>query len=184
MDVGFVNATELIVAIAHKHQKWLPAIVFALAFFKSLILTTILIPFFIIFVGIFTLLGTAGTLHFWSVLFAAAIGTALGDSLSYWLGRHYRSQIAALWPLRNVPGLLPRGEAFFERWGGWAVVIGRFIGPIRATIPTAAGAAHMPNRTFQIANWSSAFLWAAVLLTVGGNLGQLAHRALATFGRG
>jgi len=35
-----------------------------------------------------------------------------------------------------------------------------------------AGAVQMPSTTFQIANWASAFLWAFVLMTIGGSLGD------------
>jgi len=46
-------------------------------------------------------------------------------------------------------------------------VIGRFFGPLRASVPLAAGIFSMPYWQFQIANFSSAFLWAGVLLSIG-----------------
>jgi membrane protein DedA with SNARE-associated domain len=47
------------------------------------------------------------------------------------------------------------------------VAIGRFSGPLRATVPLAAGIFEMPWLEFQIANVLSAFLWAGVLLAPG-----------------
>ena len=49
----------------------------------------------------------------------------------------------------------------------WAIVIGRFSGPLRASVPIVAGVTQMPQWKFQIANWSSAFLWSFVLLSPG-----------------
>jgi membrane protein DedA with SNARE-associated domain len=68
--------------------------------------------------------------------------------------------------------MLPRGEAFFRRWGWIAVVVGRFSGPLRATVPLAAGITRMPQLPFQLANFGSAFLWAAALMLPGTYLGR------------
>jgi membrane protein DedA with SNARE-associated domain len=95
------------------------------------------------------------------------VGAALGDWLSYSLGYYYHNEIQNMWPLRDHKDLMVRGRIFFKRWGAWAIVIGRFLGPLRASVPIVAGVTEMPWLRFQIANWSSAFLWAAVLLAPG-----------------
>ena len=68
---------------------------------------------------------------------------------------------------RAIRILLPKGEAFVKHWGVLAIFIGRFFGPLRASVPLVAGIFRMPFGQFQIANFSSAFVWAAVLLTAG-----------------
>ena len=45
--------------------------------------------------------------------------------------------------------------------------IGRFFGPLRAFVPLAAGIFEMPYWRFQAANFSSALVWAAVVLAPG-----------------
>jgi membrane protein DedA with SNARE-associated domain len=75
--------------------------------------------------------------------------------------------VAHIWPLSNHPDLLPKGEAFVKRWGVLEIFIGRFFGPLRASVPLVAGIFSMPYWPFQIANFTSAFLWAGVLLTLG-----------------
>ena len=115
--------------------------------------------------GIGPLLTDADIATFVSVVAAAAVGAALGDWLSYWIGYHYHVQVQGMWPLRNHPRLLEQGRAFFKRWGAWAVIFGRFSGPLRASVPIVAGSAEMPWIRFQLANWGSALLWSAVLLS-------------------
>ena len=183
MDFEFKSATDALLTFVRAHQVLAIPAVFVLAFGESLAFISLVLPFFTILIAIGTIIGASGSLNFWSVLVSASCGAALGDWLSYWLGLHYHQQIAAMWPLNKYPDLLPAGERFFKRWGAWAIVLGRFTGPLRASVPIMAGAARMPNSTFQLANWPSAFLWAAVLLTVGDNLGQLATWALKTIGR-
>jgi membrane protein DedA with SNARE-associated domain len=151
-----------------RHYPHLAAfIVFGLAFGESLAFVSLILPFWLMLVGIGTIVGAAGPLIFWSVVLAAGAGAALGDWLSYWLGYHYHTQVQGMWPLRNHPKLIENGHIFFERWGIWAVVIGRFSGPLRASVPIVAGIIEMPWLKFQIANWTSAFLWAFVLLSPG-----------------
>lgn len=164
---------DQIVAFVQAHRAWAVPIVFILAFGESMAFISLVLPFWGMLVAIGTIMGATGSVDFWLIMAAAAIGAALGDWLSYWLGYHYHEQIARMWPLRNHPDLLPTGRRFFDKWGVWAIVAGRFSGPLRASIPIVAGAVRMPSTPFQLANWSSAFLWAFVLLTLGDVLGKI-----------
>jgi membrane protein DedA with SNARE-associated domain len=124
-------------------------------------------PFWMLLVGIGTIVDEADPIIFFTIVVAAGVGAALGDWLSYWLGYYYHEQVQRLWPLRNHPELLDKGRAFFKRWGIWAIVLARFSGPLRASVPIVAGIAEMPVLKFQSVNWTSAFLWAFVLLSPG-----------------
>ncbi len=159
---------DWVLALVKNYPNWAAFVVFILAFGESLAFVSLVFPFWaILFLGVGPLLGAAGTLHFWTIASAAAIGAALGDWLSYWLGYHYHTYIQHMWPLRNHPHLIEQGREFFKRWGAWAIVIGRFLGPLRASVPIVAGISEMPWLTFQIANWASAFVWAIGLLALG-----------------
>jgi membrane protein DedA with SNARE-associated domain len=54
-----------------------------------------------------------------------------------------------------------------KRWGIPGTFIGRFFGSLRAAVPLVAGILAMPYWRFQFANFTSAFVWSAVLLTLG-----------------
>lgn len=155
-----------VIAFVREHESWAPPIVFALAFGESLAFIALLVPATVILWGIGALVGASG-IDFWPLWLAASLGAALGDWVSYWLGYHYHERIARMWPLSRNPELLTRGRAFFDKWGIAGVFFGRFFGPLRATVPLAAGACTMPQLPFQLANWTSAFLWGAVTLGAG-----------------
>jgi membrane protein DedA with SNARE-associated domain len=159
------HAKEL-VEFVRVHQQWAAPVVFALAFGESLAFISLLLPAWAALVGIGVLIGSGG-LNFWPIWVAGAVGAALGDWLSYWIGVKLGPPVAQIWPLSRHPELLPKGEAFVKRWGVLAIFIGRFFGPLRASVPLVAGIFRMPFWPFQTANFSSAFLWAAVLLTMG-----------------
>ena len=157
---------QQLVEFVRGHGAWAAPVVFALAFGESLAFLSLLIPAWAALVGIGALIGSSH-LNFWPLWVAGSIGAALGDWLSYWMGIKIGPPVAHVWPLSRHPELLPRGEAFVRRWGVFAIFIGRFFGPLRASVPLVAGIFRMHYWQFQIANFTSAFVWAYVLLTVG-----------------
>jgi len=149
-----------------EHQAWAAPIVLVLAFAESLAFISLLVPAWGALVAIGALIGASG-ISFWPVWLAGGIGAALGDWLSYWFGYRYKEHVAQIWPLSRYPDILPRGEAFVRDWGVPSIFIGRFFGPLRASVPLAAGIFEMSYWPVQIANFLSALLWSAVLLLFG-----------------
>ncbi len=148
------------------HEAWAVPVVFALAFGESLAFISLVIPAWSALIGIGAVIGMSG-IEFAPIWIAAALGAALGDWLSYWFGITFKEAVARIWPLSRHPDLLPRGERFVQRWGIPGIFIGRFFGPLRATVPLAAGIFIMPFWPFQVANFASAFVWAGALLAPG-----------------
>jgi membrane protein DedA with SNARE-associated domain len=149
-----------------EHKVWAAPVVFVLCFAESLAFVSLLIPAWAILVGIGALISSGG-LNFWPIWIAGSLGAAAGDWLSYWIGLKLENRVYHMWPLSQHPDVIPKGEAFVKKWGALAIFIGRFSGPLRASVPLIAGVFAMPYGRFQFANFSSAFVWAAVLLTLG-----------------
>lgn len=154
------------------NQAWAAPLIFVLAFAESLAFVSLLVPAWAVLVGIGALIGPSG-ISFWPVWIAASIGAALGDWLSYWIGDKFGPALANVWPLSRHPELLPRGEMFVRKWGVPGIFIGRFFGPLRASVPLVAGIFKMPVIPFQLANFASAFVWAAVVLLIGDVTGKV-----------
>ncbi len=117
MEFEFKAAMDGITTFVREHRAWAAPIVFLLAFGESIAFVSLVLPFWGMLVGLGALIGSGWTPEFWTVLTAAAVGAALGDWVSYWLGYHYHEQIARMWPLNKYPDMLPKGQKFFERWG-------------------------------------------------------------------
>jgi len=62
---------------------------------------------------------------------------------------------------------LQRAHQFFERYGGKAVVLGRFVPIVRTFVPFVAGAAEMPTRSFVFYNALGAAGWVGLCLGAG-----------------
>jgi membrane protein DedA with SNARE-associated domain len=102
----------------------------------------------------------SGELKLQWVLLAATIGAMVGDGSAFWAGHRSQREILSAWPLTHYPGVVAQSEAFFNRWGMWAVFFARFVPPIRAFVPMTAGALGMPPSRFYPVNLLAILLWA------------------------
>ncbi len=171
---GFAQS---VTAFVQTHQVWAAPIVFALAFGESIAFLSLLLPAWGALVALGAAFGASG-LDFVPIWIAGALGAALGDWVSFWLGDKFKHQVFHMWPLSRHPDMLPRAEAFVRHWGVPGIFIGRFFGPLRASVPLVAGIFEMPYWHFQAANFISAFVWAGVLLLFG----DVAAKAVNGFG--
>ena len=101
-----------------------------------------------------------GELKLQWVLLAAIAGALLGDGSAFWAGHRSQREILGSWPLSSYPRVVAESEAFFRRWGTWAVFFARFVPPIRAFVPLTAGALGMAPARFYSVNIPAILLWA------------------------
>jgi membrane protein DedA with SNARE-associated domain len=160
------------IAFFQAHVAWVAPISFVLSFLKSLAFVSLVVPSSVVVAAIGALVGMSGV-EVWPVWVAISVGAALGDWVSYAAGYRFKDRARQMWPFSRRPDLIPRGERFFHRWGAMSVVLCRFFSPLRATVPLLCGIFEMPVLIFQIANWSSAFLWGGVILGIGVGVGRL-----------
>lgn len=162
----FEEMTRGLAEFVRDHQMWAMPVVFTLAFAESLAFLSLIIPAWGALVSIGALIGVSG-ISFWPIWLAAGLGAAFGDWFSYWIGYKFHDRIAHMWPMSSFPDMLPRAERFMKKWGVPGVFIGRFSGPLRATVPLVAGVVEMPYWHFQFANFTSAFVWSGILMAPG-----------------
>jgi len=140
-------------------------VVLLVSLLESLAFVGLVVPgsTFIIFIGALSARG------FWDLgdlIWFAAVGAILGDGISYFLGR--KGKILFKEENRIFKAVyLEKGEAFFKRHGAKSLLLGRFIGPIRAVIPFIAGLSRMKPKQFYFWNVVSAILWASTILLLG-----------------
>jgi membrane-associated protein len=96
---------------------------------------------------------------------AAVAGDVVSFGLGRRLGRPFLDAHGAR--LRITPERIDRVERFFARYGGRAVLLGRFVGILRALTPFVAGASRLPLRRFLPFSVVGALGWAATFTLVG-----------------
>ena len=95
------------------------------------------------------------------------LAAAAGDQAGYFLGHRFGSRLFKDDARVLKTSRLRETEAFFERYGGRALVLGRFVPVVRTYVPLAAGSARYPYRRFLPWNLIGAFLWAVGVTVVG-----------------
>ncbi len=136
------------------------------------------------FVGFFlpgdSLLVTAGILSAGGViplrwlLIPVMLCAIVGDQIGYWIGR---SAGAALY--RREDSLffrrshLQRAHDFYEKYGGRAVILARFVPIVRTFCPPVAGAAKMPYPRYLLFDVFGGIFWVATMILGSYSLGHL-----------
>ena len=161
------------------HSTWAVAIMFIMAFGESFAFISLLFPGTSLLIAAGTL-AAAGSLPYFPIIVGAIAGAVLGDTVSFWIGHRFGPGIARIWPFTRSPELLPSGMHFFARHGGKSVFIGRFLGPMRAIVPLAAGVMRMHRGRFWFANVTSAVVWAPMLLFAGDAMADVGDRLIGS----
>jgi len=125
-----------------------------------------------------SLLFTAGLLHqqlnltLPLLIGVVAAASVAGDQVGYLLGRKFGRR----WFKDDARILktshLTQTEEFFQRHGGSAVVLARFVPIIRTYAPLAAGIAHYTYRKFTLWNILGAVAWSVSVILLGSWLGH------------
>ena len=154
---------------------------FLAAFLEAVPIVGTFIPGSTIILSLSALIAT-GNLNLVVVLCSVISGAALGDGLAFWFGNRNPSRIRKFWPLNKHRVLIHRGEMFFQKYGKAAVLLARFLPPVRAFVPVIAGAMGMTPRQFYSLNLVAILLWAAVHVFPGVLAGKAYQRAGAIAG--
>ncbi|MEI2415007.1 DedA family protein [Orrella sp. JC864] len=153
-------------AFLKANQFWAGPVLALITMGESMLVIGLLIPATALLLMTGGLVG-AGTLPMTPILLWGILGAVIGDALSYWIGRWIGPPMMRRWPLRQQRKAVARARLFFYRYGFLSILVGRFLGPIRSTIPTIAGIMKMGHVRFQIANILSAIVWVPMLLAPG-----------------
>jgi membrane-associated protein len=124
-------------------------------------------------------LAATGALNIWLVLGLLLTAAVLGDAVNYSVGRYLGPKVFSahdgttlLHRLLNRDHL-DKAHAFFEKYGGKAVVIGRFVPIVRTFVPFVAGAAFMTYPTFAFYNVAGGIIWVGVCVGAGWLFGNV-----------
>lgn len=161
---------------------WVYALLFAIIFAET---GLVIMPFLPGDSLLFTAgaIAAGGKMNVWLLSALLIIAGILGDAVNYhvgrWMGpRVFSRSIAdasqATWFERMLNRKhLDRAHEFYEKYGGKAVVLGRFVPIVRTFVPFVAGAGAMNYGRFAVYNVFGAVLWVGVCVGAGYWFGNL-----------
>jgi membrane-associated protein len=177
--------------LARAYGTWIYALLFSIVFAETGLVVTPFLPGDSLLFATGALCAT-GALNTWVALPLLALAAFTGNAVNYTIGRligprvfHASDQTGLSHRLLNREHLA-RAHAFFERFGGKAVVLGRFVPIVRTFVPFVAGAAQMSSASFVFYNFLGAAGWVVLCLGAGVVWGNVpfvkAHFSAVTLG--
>lgn len=119
--------------------------------------------------------------HFWGFVamsLAGVLGNTVGSVISWWMGSYGGRPLIerrGRW-LHLGPENLDRAERWFERWGDWAVFLGRVTPVVRSFVSIPAGVARMPLGRFTVLTFLGCIPWCFGIAGAGWALGSRYER--------
>lgn len=110
-----------------------------------------------------------GVLDLGDALFFGILGAVTGDQVGYWVGRKGGRPFLLRWGryLFVTRERLALAEAFFDRHGGRAVFLARFVTGLRVFGALVAGMSRMPWGKFALYNVLGGTVWAIAAVSLG-----------------
>jgi membrane-associated protein len=161
------------------HGVWVYALLFAIIFAET---GLVIMPFLpgdslLFTVGV---LSANGSMNVWLISGLLIVAAVIGDAVNYHIGKWIGPRVFKFdEPALPATGFkrrlmrllnkkhLDRAHQFYEKYGGKAVVLGRFVPIVRTFVPFVAGAGAMTYRTFVLYNIIGAVLWIGVCVAAG-----------------
>ncbi|MGZ5324914.1 MAG: bifunctional DedA family/phosphatase PAP2 family protein [Solirubrobacterales bacterium] len=179
------DAKKVIEDIAKALGPWTYVLVGALAFLETGAFVGLVAPgeTTVIVGGVIAGQGEISLIPLIGLVWLCAV---LGDTTSFFIGR----RLGRGFILRHGPKLkidedrLHQVESYFERHGGKTILIGRFIGLVRALAPFIAGTSKMPYSSFAPYSVLGTGLWAATFILIGYFASQSLDTVAEIVGRG
>lgn len=155
-----------------QYGSWVYLVLFLVVFAET---GLVVVPFLpgdtLLFIGgAFCATGHMNPVLLMVLLVAAAV---LGNTVNYYIGRAIGQRVFTM----NVRFLdraaLLRAHVFYERHGGKALILSRFVPVLRTFAPFVAGVAEMDFPRFQLFNVAGALLWVVLLVACGYFFGNI-----------
>ena len=162
-----VHLDAHLAAFVAQHGTWVYALLFVIVFTETGVVVMPFLPgdSLLFVVGTLAAAGGMDITTVMTVLVAAAL---TGDNVNYWIGRWAGPKVFRLedsrWFSRKY---LARTHAFYERHGGKAIIIARFVPIVRTYVPFVAGIGTMSYARFLGFSVVGATLWVVSLCLAG-----------------
>lgn len=151
---------------------WIYAILFVIVFAETGLVVTPFLPGDSLLFATGAIAAT-GALDAGGAAMLVTVAAVAGDAANYAIGRFAGVRIIHLartdprWGRWVNPAYVARAHEFFERHGGKAIVLGRFMPIVRTFVPFVAGVANMSYPAFAFYNIAGAVAWVGLCIGAG-----------------
>jgi membrane-associated protein len=167
-----LHADVILLDLVTTYGAWIYGVLFAIVFAETgLVVTPILPGDSLLFAA--GALAANGALDVRLLLVLLVAAAVAGDAVNYSVGRAVgtrvirHAEVDPRWRRWINPAHIAKAHEFFERHGGKAIVLARFMPIIRTFVPFVAGAAEMTYPSFAFYNVTGGIAWVVVCVGAG-----------------
>ena len=161
-----------LIEFVRDYGSWVYAILFAIVFAETGFVVTPFLPGDSLLFAAGALCAT-GELSLAAMLALLVFAAFAGNAINYSVGRFIGPRVFTGTVRLLNKDYLDRAHAFFEGYGGKAIVLGRFVPIVRTFVPFVAGAAQMTTGAFVLYNAVGAVAWVTLCLGAGWFFGNI-----------
>lgn len=169
----FLHLDVHLEAFVAQYGVWVYCLLFVVIFCETGLVVTPFLPGDSLLFATGALAATVDSLNVWIASAVVLVAAILGDAVNYAIGHYVGPRIfrteerTSFWQrLLNRDHLL-QAHAFFEKHGGKAVVLARFVPIVRTFVPFVAGCGSMSYSQFAFYNVAGALLWVGLCVGAG-----------------
>ncbi len=161
-----------LLAITQQYGMWSYSFLFVIIFMETGFVVTPFLPgdSLLFAAGSLAALGSLNIWVVWALCVAAAF---TGDTVNYWIGRLIGPQLFETNNRFLKKKHLEKAQAFYDKHGGFAVVLARFVPIVRTFAPCAAGISKMKYPVFMLYNFLGGILWVSLFVFTGYFFGNI-----------
>ena len=158
---------------------WVYGLLFAIVFAETGFVVTPFLPGDSLLFAAGAVAAAGGGLNGWVLFVLLAAAAFSGNAVNYAVGRAIGPRVFVATDTSSLLGrlmnrrYLERAHAFFEQYGGKAVILGRFVPIVRTFVPFVAGAARMTPASFVLFNAVGAVAWVGLCVLAGVLFGNI-----------
>jgi membrane-associated protein len=173
-----LHVDRYLLDIVTSYGMWVYALLFAIVFAETGLVVTPFLPGDSLLFAAGAIAAT-GALDPWLLAVLIAIAAVAGNTVNYSVGRSAgkriieRARTDPRWGRWIKPSYVDRAHEFFERHGGKAVVLGRFMPIVRTFVPFVAGVAEMSYPTYTFYNVVGSVAWVGICIGAGYAFGNV-----------
>ena len=167
----FLHLDEHLASVIAQYGGWTYGILFAVIFVETGLVIMPILPGDSLLFAAGTFAALPGGLNIWYLLILLMVAAILGDTVNYSIG-HYLGERAynIKWIKKEY---FDKTHAFFEKHGGKAIFLARFVPIVRTFAPFVAGIGKMTYGYFITYNFVGGIVWVALFTFAGYFFGNI-----------
>jgi membrane-associated protein len=174
----FLHFDKHLAEFVQTYGVWVYGLLFVIIFAETGLVVTPFLPGDSLLFAAGALAAT-GAFNIWILVPLLIVAAVIGDAVNYAMGNAVGPRVftsmdrASVWHRLLNRDHLDKAHAFFEKYGGKAIILGRFVPIVRTFVPFVAGAGTMTYSTFALYNVTGGVIWVGICTLAGYAFGNV-----------